>query len=666
MGLSRLGRAGSAAALLLSAALGASCSSPRPAAQKLPMALLSARPRRVKPPPRAATSLVGVVLGADGNPMDFALVAAVNVTDDPEAGKLPLLATSKDRGKFEFPELPPGNYGLTAMGPAANGIKPAAGTAGATASGVFAGVVTVTPDEAGPPMLIRLGTQGIQLTGHVVDEKGAALPEALVRAVRESPFEGDHFFAKTNAQGLFSLAVPAGRYFVVGQAAGRRAVKIDFAIDPEHIPPDMELRLPPELTPPPRADMAAWIASGGGTLEAADAKSDGDLAPLQGIARDARIFAFGEASYTGSELASLRLRVFRYLVEKMDFSMLLFEAGQADVRALDDYVLHGKAKLPELLVHLGYFSLDTEESTALFEWMRAYNDVPAHKKKLRVAGFDVQRTITAAQNVQSYLTKVDLALASTVETTLDRLRVNDFGAQYRTRPGEEQDAVKSDLESLQQRFDKNARVYSAKAGKVAYAQARNDVLALLWATRVYRDERLRGAAMADLARREIEAQPAGTKVMLWAHDSQVSRRKADGGMGAALEEVYKSDYVALGSTFYQGWISAWDFTTGPTMERGTKLFRLGAAESGSLESLLDAAGVSLFIADVRRAPPSLAAWFEAPLSMRNLGTSFVAERRSRTRTIVKEAFDGLVFVKKQTTARFTATGRRPGRAEWQE
>jgi erythromycin esterase len=627
------------------------------------MELLSNHPAPVKEV-KATGSLVGVVLGPDGNPVDFALVAAVSLGDDPEDGKPPILTTSLNRGRFEFADLPPGNYGLTVTSPEANAAAAQGSAEGSGApSGSYAGVVTVAPGEAGPPMLVRLGGQGITFSGRLTDDQGKPLSGALVRAVRESPFEGDHFFAKTGDDGQFHLAVPAARYYLVAHADGKRPVRVD--VQGEQAPKEISIRMLAEPAPPPRGDLTAWISKSGGVLTSVDGADTADLAPLRDVVGSARVVGLGDASYTGSESWKLRQRMFRYLVENMGFSVLLIEAGQADARALDEHVTTGKGKLSDVLAGLGYFCFDTQEAAALFSWMRIYNEDRKHKKKLRVMGLDVQRTAAPATLVELYLARVDRAFLSQVETTLDRMRVNDFGVDYRKRPADEQDKVTSDLDLIEKQLEKSQARYVGRSSAADYHLARTDALALSWAARVYRDEAQRGPALADVARRAIEAQPRGTKVALWAHDAYVSRRKADGGMGALLAEAYKADYVAIASTFYQGWIRAWDFTQGPTLERGTKLFRLAPADSDSLEGLLDTAGAPLFFADVRKAPPSLAPWFESRLPMRSISTVFTSDRRSRVHTVVKEAFDALVFVRKQSTVTFNETGARAGKQEWE-
>lgn len=653
-----------AAALLCGALLpAAGCRSPRPPAQKLPMELLK-NDRRKPKQVETTGSIAGVVLGPDGAPVDFALVTLNSVKEDPEDGRPPLRATTLHRGKFEIRDIPPGSYGLTVTSPAANAVR-ASGVSGhePVPAGSFAGVVTAQAGESGPPMMIRLRPQALVLRGHVTDETGTPLAEALVRAVPESPFEGDSFFAKTDDQGAFVLGVPDGRYFLVGTAEGRRPARVD--VSNSHFRTDIEVRLAPALVPPSPDEMAAWVSVTGGVLASADANGTGDLGQLRGIIGDARLVGFGEASYTGGETARLKLRMFRYLVEERGFSALLVEAGQADVRALDDHVVHGRGKLTDALRGLGYFSLDTEEMASVFAWMRAYNEDRRHRTKLRVFGFDVQRTGAAATGLEVYLTKVDRAFAATVESTLSRLRSDEYASELRKRPPDEQEPVLADLMAVARRMEKNRRVYIAKSNWSEYTQASEDAAALVWTARVIREDRLRSAALADVASRTLSGLPRGTKAALWAHSTQVSRRPADGGMGAILAEGLKKDYVALGMTFYQGWVRAWDFTAGPTLDHGTKLFRLPPAEPGTLEALLDGAGAPMFFADVRRATGPLLPWFEARLPMRSVGTVFVSDRRARTRTVVKEAFDGLVFVKKLTTVRFNETGKRPGHREWE-
>lgn len=655
--VARWGRA-AAAALLCGALLpAAGCASRRPPAQKLPLELLKNHRRRPKEAATTAT-IVGVVLAPDGAPLDFALVSAVNVLDDPEAGRPPLLTTALRRGKFALENVPPGSYGLTVTAPAANAVRTGPdgrAVEGPVLAGSYAGVVVAQAGETGPPILLRLRPEAAVFRGRVTDEAGAPLAGALVRAVRESPFEGDHFFAKTDDRGGFVLGVPEGRYFLVGEAPDRLPVRVDVG-------PDIVIRLPPVPPLPEPEEVAAWVAGTGGVLASADAEGAGDgadLAKLRGLVGDARVVGFGEASYTGGEMARLRLRMLRRLVEEMGFSALLVEAGQADVRALDEHVRTGKGDAGELLRALGYFSLDTEEMAATIAWMRQYNEDRRHRTKLRIFGVDVQRTGTAASSLEDFLFEVDRTFAATVETTLDRLRLNEHGSDLRGRPADEQLAVLEAVEAVAARLDRNRRIYIAKTSWAEYTQAREDAEALVEAVRVVRDDRHRAAAMAGVATRALASLPAGTRAVLWAHATQVSRRAADGGMGAILAGALKKDYVALGMTFYQGWIRAWDFTGGPTLEHGTKLFRLPPAEPGTLEALLETAGAPMFFADVRGAKGALLPWFEARIPMRSAGAVFVADRRARARTVVKEAFDGLVFVRKLTTVHFNESGRRP-------
>lgn len=274
---------------------------------------------------------------------------------------------------------------------------------------------------------------------------------------------------------------------------------------------------------------------------------------------------------------------------------------------------------------------------------------------------DVQRTAGAATDLSRFLEKVDKAFLSTVESTLDRMRSNDFGVDLRKRPADEQDRVAADLLAIDEQLAKKERLYAARGGKAAFAAAREDVASLQWAARVYRDEKARGEAMADMTLRALAGLPKGTKAVLWAHDVYVSKRRADGGMGALLADKLKSDYVAIGATFYQGWIRAWDFTQGPTTARGTKLFRLPPADPWTLEAALEAGGIPMFFADVRKASGGLQRWMNARVSMRSAGSVYESDRRARTHTVPAEAFDGLVFVRKQTTVTFTESGRRTGK-----
>ncbi|MFO0591175.1 MAG: erythromycin esterase family protein [Polyangiaceae bacterium] len=663
-------RTGIFAALLAALAIGGPACGPakRPPAQRLPMELLNRHKRKPKVTSTTGT-LDGVVLGPDGKPVDFALVTAVSLSDDPEDGKRPFSATTINHGKFEIADVPPGNYGLTVTGPEANvavrpGATPLPGAVGAPiVTGTYAGVVTVTAGEPGVPMLMRLGTTGALFTGHVMDDGGKPIVDALVRAVRESPYEGDHFFAKTDADGKFTLAVPEGHYFLIGSADGRRPQRLQFV--PDKVPPDILFRLLPALPPPSKEELTEWIQSTGGAIASPDSAILTDLAKLRDIVGTARIVGLGDASYTSSEGWKIRTRMVRSLIADAGFSGVLLEATQADVRALDEHVRYGKGKLAEVLHGLGYFSLDTQEAAALFAWMRHYNEDKKHRTKLGVYGIDVQRTQIAATELLAFLQKVDKVLAPTVQTTLERLRVNDYGLDLRRRPDEEQQQVTADLEVIASRFEKREPLYVGQTSERTVSLAREDLESLRWAVKVYLDEAQRGPALAALAKRRVDQGPKSMRYVLLAHDAFVSKRKEDAGTGAALAAAYKNDYVAIGGTFYQGWLRAWDFTQGATTERGVKLFRLPPAEPGTLEGTLDLAGMPLFFADVRKAKGAVLAWMDARLAMRSIGTVFAGERRARTRTVAMDAFDALYFVRKQTSVTLTETGARPGGKEWE-
>ncbi|MEZ4315439.1 MAG: erythromycin esterase family protein [Polyangiaceae bacterium] len=145
--------------------------------------------------------------------------------------------------------------------------------------------------------------------------------------------------------------------------------------------------------------------------------------------------------------------MFRQLVRELGFTALMIEASQAErprPRRASSAERHARRRHPRPRLLL----LDTEETTELFAWMRAYNEDGRHHKKLRVFGVDVQRTAAAATFVESYLEKVDKALARSVETTLDRLRVPGLGADLRTRPEDEQEAFTSDVEAVARRMTK--------------------------------------------------------------------------------------------------------------------------------------------------------------------------------------------------------------------
>src|SRR5437016_9672435 len=97
-----------------------------------------------------------------------------------------------------------------------------------------------------------------------------------------------------------------------------------------------------------------------------------------------------------------------FLVEKLGFTVFAIEGNWPESLAVNDYVLGGQGDPAEALAGMYFWTWDTQEMLDMMRWMRRYNQDPAHVKKLKFVGFDMQTARVAVANVEHYLQRVDL------------------------------------------------------------------------------------------------------------------------------------------------------------------------------------------------------------------------------------------------------------------
>jgi len=140
--------------------------------------------------------------------------------------------------------------------------------------------------------------------------------------------------------------------------------------------------------------------------------------------------------------------------------------------------------------------------------------------------------------------------------------------------------------------------------------------------------------MAENAERFLDRAPAGSKMVLWAHNAHVSRR--EGAMGFFLAERYGADYLPVGLALHDG-----GYVAG--VGRGLEVFEAMPSNPGSLEWALHKSGLPRLALDLRQASPadSSAAWLTEDLEFRNIGALPVQHGFYRSR--VARDFDVILF-----------------------
>jgi erythromycin esterase len=394
--------------------------------------------------------------------------------------------------------------------------------------------------------------------------------------------------------------------------------------------------------------ITAWVKKHAIPLKTVEAGSGfEDMAPLKQLISSARIVAVGEATHGTREFFQLKHRIFEFLVEQMGFTVFAIEANLPEARPVNDYILTGGGDPREALEGLYSWTWKTEEVLSLIKWMRAYNADPAHKRKVKFYGFDMQMPNVGVANVLAYLQRVDpeyakkaAELLSGVPMTAEKRILFAFSAGLNQKVVEQVGELLEHIDSLPH-------------SETGWSEARRDALVVRQAVQLMiagdKGLSLRDEAMAANVEWILDQEGPESKIMLWAHNGHVRTTSSAGTtwMGGHLRRRYGNELVTMGFVFNQGSFQAME------VDKGVREFTVGPAPSGSLDAVLAATKIPLFAVDLRTVDKRpVADWFRNPQKSREVGANFSENQELKLlEQPPAEAFDVLLFVEKTSRAR---------------
>jgi erythromycin esterase len=116
------------------------------------------------------------------------------------------------------------------------------------------------------------------------------------------------------------------------------------------------------------------------------------LRRLKPIIGAARVVALGEPAHGAHEPLAFRNRLFRYLVEELDFTAIAIESGLPESRPIFDFVAGGPGDAGQVVrgnITCGFG--EAQENGELVSWMREYNAGARRPRKVRFYAIDLGR-----------------------------------------------------------------------------------------------------------------------------------------------------------------------------------------------------------------------------------------------------------------------------------
>ncbi len=410
-------------------------------------------------------------------------------------------------------------------------------------------------------------------------------------------------------------------------------------------------------------DAQRWLAGRAVPIRSIDAADDDfrDLAPLARAIGQARVVQLGEPGHGAGTSFAAKVRLIKFLHQRLGFDVVLWESGLYDVDLTDAALRAGED--PLAAARRGVFALwaNAAEVTPLFRYAQ---DSHGGGRPLAMAGLDMQVSARGsverfAADLRSLATGIgDPALRSRME------RLAETAIAARTRVFAEM--LPADLRTLEAAVDGLLATLRAQrapiaagigAGRLRFmteaienvrADARNRVDRKQGTATPVELENRRDARNAEIARWLVDDVHAGRRIIIWAHNAHVMNAHY-GADFRSLHLAPAPDRMKPTGVFLKDWLGDDLFTIGMTAYQGVDQWAAGGkataiepAPAESLEERLHRLGASQLFVDLRAARRAAALASVTTARIPKYDTVPVAD--------VTRPYDGLVFIDRMAAA----------------
>lgn len=352
---------------------------------------------------------------------------------------------------------------------------------------------------------------------------------------------------------------------------------------------------------------------------------------LKDIFQNVKIFGFGEATHGTKEFQDLKDKFFRYLVLNCNVKTLAIEANYSDCLAINSYIKDGvKLNPKDLLNKIGYWIWNTNETLSLIEWMKLYNSTQNKENQLTFIGIDVlncQNTTdilykylqsNSSPNNQKYLTVLNNYVS---KSNLTKLRKKDFEEHYLTLK-----SLELELKHLKDPYlwQLNNSILQYISMKINYTQSHRDELMF---------ENVNWLA-----------ENSNNNIFICAHNSHIKKNNTSfTSLGHRLKNKYSEKYYSAGFDFGFGSFNAWDIENNKI-----KKYSIHEPLKKTSTETFNNASSDIYFLDFHKSnlSPILNEFVMSKVFYRDIGSTFSPKMVQKEK--LKEAFDGIIFIKKSS------------------
>ncbi|TSE03771.1 erythromycin esterase family protein [Aquimarina algiphila] len=396
-----------------------------------------------------------------------------------------------------------------------------------------------------------------------------------------------------------------------------------------------------------------------------------DLSYLKPILKNKRVVGLGETSHGTKEVFQMKHRMLEFLVKEMGFRIFAIEASHVGCKPINDYVLHGKGTSREALTAQGFWIWNTDEVLAMIEWMRNYNQsIPEHEK-VKFIGIDTQMVALelAYDRVNNFVkkTKNDGLLKVKVDSLFHKLKNkpdrNDMSLQRQKLYTVLSYLIVNEIKLIHQTSKKEYQHIIADLIKI--------IQGVEVADRDYKntfDFNVRDEYMAQTVLEVLQNEKPGTKMVLWAHNTHISKNTktiVNGKvrpLGSILKEYIAEKYYAIGFATNQGSFRAMNYNVNEKRYDKNAVFTLPPAKEESLDWYFAQANKDIFFIDFVKSSPkkTITAFLNQERKAYSGGASWSLDYGILPAFDISPGknFDGMIFIKETSHSILTPAGEK--------
>lgn len=246
------------------------------------------------------------------------------------------------------------------------------------------------------------------------------------------------------------------------------------------------------------------------------------------------IIALGEATHGNKEFQSLKLEVFKQLVEKYNYRSILFELDYGEGLFINDYV-QGKSNLTidEIMDNISFDIYKTKEIKELILWIKNYNIQKSVNEKISFYGYDMQNPEKSIKYIINNINGID---NNKLEILTGTIKLSDEKVQEAI---EYLKTIHSENELINYAITNtlNSYNYFQTTNLNDYVEANNN-----------RDKLMSNNVIWI---HEIEKSKGNDKIMISAHNGHIAKKDFNyTNMGNILKNHFEAKYYALGTDYF--------------------------------------------------------------------------------------------------------------------